>query len=129
MAQGNETVHLHPAGLGQRVAGLLAGDGDPVLGERASDFLQRQAVLATSTKWYNSCVCSPPRRSFRMISKPCVASSAEAPGERSRREERVKIGGQPGNDWTGVLRRWLVRMIEDQPGLVAGERPTGGPAP
>lgn len=48
--------------------------------------------------------------------QPCMGRIfGNALQERSRREERVKTGGQPGNHWTGVLRRWLVRMIEGQP--------------
>ncbi len=39
-------LQLHLGGQGEHVAAFLPGDGDRVLGERAGDFLQRQAVLA-----------------------------------------------------------------------------------
>ena len=39
-------MQFHPGSQGEHVAAFLPGDGDRVLGERAGNFLQRQAVLA-----------------------------------------------------------------------------------
>jgi hypothetical protein len=41
---GYQAVHLHIAGQGQHFAALLVDDGDRVLGERARDLFERQAV-------------------------------------------------------------------------------------
>jgi hypothetical protein len=45
-ARDEVALQLHPGGQGEHVAAFLPGDRDRVLGERAGDFLQRQAVLA-----------------------------------------------------------------------------------
>ena len=44
-----------------------------------------------------------------------TTSQGNAPRGQSRREERVKTGGRPGNDWTVVPRWRLVRMVEGRP--------------
>jgi hypothetical protein len=54
----------------QHVAAFLVGDGDRVLGERAGDLFQRQAVLAGLDKRCSSRACSPGSRSSKVISSP-----------------------------------------------------------
>jgi hypothetical protein len=45
-ARDEVALQFHLGVQGEHVAAFLPGDGDRVLGERAGDFLQRQAVLA-----------------------------------------------------------------------------------
>ena len=46
-ARDEVALQLHPGGQGEHVAAFLPDDGDRILGERAGDFLQRQAVQPT----------------------------------------------------------------------------------
>jgi hypothetical protein len=51
-------LQLHLGGQGEHVSAFLPGDRDRVLGERAGDFLQRQAVLADLDEAWSSWACS-----------------------------------------------------------------------
>jgi hypothetical protein len=63
-------LQLHLGGQGEHVSAFLPGDRERVLGERAGDFLQRQAVLADLDEAWSSWACTLPMRSSRAISRP-----------------------------------------------------------
>jgi hypothetical protein len=66
----HQVVDLHRAGQGQHVPALLVGDGDLLLGKRASDPLQCQAVLANLDEMMKQLRLLTSQPVLQRVSKP-----------------------------------------------------------